>query len=734
MFRFEKKRKGRVEGLAKVTGKAKYSAEYQLENLAHGVLVGSTIASGKLIGLNTEEAKNIPGVIDVLSYWNKPQIKALDDPDKLKDFALRYKFFHTKEIVFSDQPIALVIAETLEDAVYASTLITAEYEIQNVKVDIENSFAETSLKTDANERGNYETWQNAPVVVSDNYAIEMEVHNPMEMHATIAFWKSPKSLDLYDKSQGVNGVQATMARLFGLDAENINVNSEFVGGGFGSGLLVWFNTVAAAMAAKHLNRPIKVVLTRPQMFTLVGHRPKSWQYVKIGADQTGKLLGILHQSKHSQSKEGWFNENITGISRKVYGFENLKIEIGQSKMNLPSPVWMRGPGDATGTFGVESALDDLCYKINIDPIELRLKNIAPYEMETGNPWASHFLNECIQRGAKEIEWNRRPARPKQLKQGNWFTGYGMAVGLWNANRRRAGASIELDRNGQIIVRTAMTDIGTGTGQAMVNMSHTLLGIPKHKISVELGNSIHPKAVSQGGSWGLSSLSGAVDAAATALKKKLGQYAWDDNNEIDSSKIQLTENGIQLNGNKKSYVTYNEIFSNNNLNTIIVEEYSGPGEERKKYGFVSSAAHFYKVKVNELTGQVKMERMVIVVDAGTIINPQAAANQIIGAGVGGVGMALSEKQDIDLATGRLIGNDLAGYHVAVNADVPLIEVSFINKPDPYINPLGAKGLGEVGLIGSAPTITNAIYNAIGVRFKELPVTPDKVLTNLKQSVS
>ncbi|WP_179009680.1 xanthine dehydrogenase family protein molybdopterin-binding subunit [Winogradskyella forsetii] len=728
IFNIDKQQKGRIEGIAKVTGKAKYSAEYDIPNLAHGVLVGSTIASGTLVNLDIEEAKQVPGVIDVLSYWNKPKVAGLDDESKRKEAFPHHTFFHHNTIQYNDQPIALVVAETLEDATYAATLLKPEYAKNEFTVDFKTESKSFLVENTGQIRGKESLLNNADYSVEQDYTIAMEVHNPMEMHATIAQWENDGTLKLFDKSQGVNGVQGAIAGLFDMPQENIIVNSEYVGGGFGAGLRVWFNTVAAAMAAKQLQRPVKVVLTRPQMFTMVGYRPESWQRVKIGANADGKLLGINHQAKHNQSQSKSFGEGITGISRKVYAFEYLKTERARIPLHLSVPTWMRGPGDSTGTFAVESALDELCYKMDFDPVKLRLKNIAPQDMESGKPWSTHYLNECLERGAKEIGWENRPKQPKQLKDGDWYTGYGMAVGLWNAMRRGSGASIEMNSEGDIIVRTAMTDIGTGTGQAMVNMTHSFTGIPKDKIKIELGNSLHPKAVTQGGSWGLASLSGAIDAVCTALKQKLGSYAYGNSEITNMEAIKLTDMGIQTGANTDSFMSYADIFSKNALDKIYVEEYSSPGKKAEDFAFCSSAAHFYKVKVNTLTGKVKMERMVIVVDGGKIVNPKAAENQIIGAGVGGVGMALTEKQDIDFSTGRLVGNDFAGYHVPVNADMPMIEVSFIDKPDYNRNPIGAKGLGEVGLIGSAPAITNAIYNAIGKRFTSLPITPDKILVS------
>lgn len=724
MKAFFEQRKGRVEGRAKVTGAAKYSAEYNLPGLVHGVLVGSRIASGKITKIYTQEAIEIPGVIDVLSYWNKPHAEGFANEEKRKDIWHTLPIFYTDRIYYNDQHIALVVAETLEDAIYAASLIKAEYVEDQFEVDFHEQMAQTKLEETGEERGSQAEWQNAEFIVDEEYRIAMEVHNPMEMHATIAHWTADDQLTLYDKTQGVNGVQRVVGGVFDIPAENIHVISEYVGGGFGSGLRPWPHTFAAAMAAKQLGRPVKVVLSRPQMFTNVGFRPESWQRFKLGADKNGRLLGALHQSKHTSSYLTAHNDRITRISRKIYGFENLKTEEGIVTLNIPVPIWMRGPGDATGCFAMECAIDELCVKAGLDPVEVRLQNIAPHEMETGNPWSSHFLDECLKRGAKKIGWKKRPSEPGALKDGEWKIGYGHAVGLWNAGRNRASASLELKKDGSVTTRTAMTDIGTGTGEAMVNITQNQTGIPRNKISIELGDSDLPPAPSQGGSTGLSSLSGAIGAASNALKKRLAAIALNiPENNVKMEDISYISSGIRTEDGKE--FSFEELVDKNG-EAIKVEATSGPGEEREKYGFVSSGAHFCIVRVHEKTGRVKVDRFVSVVDGGTIINEQAAANQIIGAVVGGIGMALLEEQEIDQKTGRLIGNDLAGYHFAVNASAPMVEVEFINKPDPHINPSGAKGLGEVGIIGNASAIANAIYNATGKRFRDLPITPDKIL--------
>lgn len=731
ILNFKNKRpEGRVEGVEKVTGSGKYSAEYEVKNMCYGVLVGSTIPSGTIKSVLVDNAKKVEGVIDVITHLNKPEVPAFSSEEKIKEAKFTLPIFHTNKIYFKGQPIALVIAETLEDATFAASLVEAEYEKSPFKVDFESAKDSVPLKETGKERGSQEIIANLQYTVDSQYNIKADVHNPMEMHATIAHWTADDKLRLYDKNQGVNNVQKTFAKLFNLDQKNIEVFSEFVGGGFGSGLQVWPHTLAAALGAKKVNRPVKLMLTRPQMFAGTGYRPASWQRVKIDADRSGNLLSILHQAKNGTSVFQNFNDNITGVTRLIYKFPNLKTESAIVPLNLSTPTWMRGPGDCTGVFGLESAIDEISYKLNIDPVELRLRNISfDKHPESGLPWSTHFLDEGIKMGAAKIGWSNRKSTPATVSEGDWYIGYGMAVGMWNAGRQEAKAAVVLNKNGDLTVQTAMTDIGTGTGTGMQNIAHEITGISKDKISIELGNSTLPPAPSQGGSTGLSSVSGAVFDASNQLKSKVAEYAFVIDNKFKDAKLEniiLSDKGVSLKNDVKKTLKYEELFEKNYISEIKIEVVSKPGSERQKYAFGSSAAHFCKVRVNKRTGKVRIDKMVVVADGGKIINSQAAANQMSGAAVGGIGMTLMEENLIDHKLGTLIGNDLAGYHFAVNADAPIIEVDFIHKPDPNINPSGAKGLGEVGIIGTAPAIANAIYNAIGLRMRDLPITPDKIL--------
>ncbi|MEG2508046.1 MAG: xanthine dehydrogenase family protein molybdopterin-binding subunit, partial [Chryseobacterium sp.] len=529
--------------------------------------------------------------------------------------------------------------------------------------------------------------------------------------------------------QGVNGVQNTVGKLFGLQTKNIEVITEFMGGGFGSGLRVWPNTILAIMAAKKVNRPVKLMLTRNQMSCLVGYRPESWQKVKLGADASGKFTGLLHDSKNTTSLYENFLENITRISRLAYGFENLKTQMATVPLNLSTPTWMRGPGECTGAFALESAIDELCFTMNKDPLAIRLQNLSDVkDPETGKDWSTNFIRECMEKGAEKIGWNERNLKPRQKKDGDWLIGYGMGIGMWTAGRGKASAALEMDIDGNIVVKTAMTDIGTGTGTSMRNIVHEITGVPLNKIKIDLGKSTLPQAPSQGGSRGLSSISASSNAIAETLKSELIAYAAKINPEFKNlipSNIILTDSAVQIK-NTSTSVSFQKIFSENKLTVIEVEETTEPGALQKNFAFASGAAHFCRVKVNELTGKVKIDRFVSFVDGGKIVSEKPAKNQVIGAVVGGTGMALMEEMRIDKRIGALVAEDLAGYHFAVNADVPIIEVDFINKPDFNLNASGAKGLGEVGIIGSAAAIANAIFNATGKRFRNLPITPYKIL--------
>ncbi|MEN5055576.1 xanthine dehydrogenase family protein molybdopterin-binding subunit [Sphingobacterium kitahiroshimense] len=722
---------GRVEARDKVTGKGKYAAEYAVDKMCYAVLVGSTVPSGKIKNIDLSKAKQVKSVLGFVSHLEKPAVPGFATEALIKESRFGLPVFHTDTIYFKGQPVVLVMAETLEDATYAASLVEVQYEKTKFNVDFDSTYAQIPLQEAGKERGNLESWQDAPHVVEAEYEIKTEVHHPMEMHATIAAWTGTDHLKLYDKTQGVNNVQQVIAPLFNLKKEQVEVMSEFVGGGFGSGLRVWPHVLATVMAAKQVGRPVKLMLTRPQMFIGTGYRPASWQRIKLGADDQGKFIGIHHQARNETSLYERFSDQITRITRLIYDFEHLKTEDALVPLNINAATWMRGPGDCTGDFAVECAIDELSYKLNLDPVAIRAKNIAvTHHPDSKLPWSSNYLVDCMNEGAQRIGWEKRHPKPNGMRDGDWHIGYGMSVGMWNAGRNKTSAAIKMKQDGSLIIQTAMTDIGTGTGTGMKNIAHEITGIPKDKITIELGHSNLPPAPSQGGSTGMSSVSGAVVEAVRQLKEKLLTYAAQHDQkfkDVQADALVLSETGLSLKNDTTATIPLDTLWKQNNLDELVVEATSGPGEERKKYAFCSSAAHFCQVRVNVKTGKVMVTKMVCVADGGKIVNEKAAANQMSGAAVGGIGMALMEERLLDTRIGGAIADDLAGYHFPVNADAPIIDVSFIGKSDPFINPTGAKGLGEVGIIGTAAAIANAIYNATGKRLRSLPITPDKILS-------
>ncbi|MDB5062291.1 MAG: Aldehyde oxidase and xanthine dehydrogenase molybdopterin binding, partial [Mucilaginibacter sp.] len=619
------------------------------------------------------------------------------------------KLFNDTQVYFNGQPIALVVADTFERATHAAGLVKATYQSQTHETNFHKNI-EKGVSPQNNKdyvRGDVNAYKNAPVKIEQEYMLPSEMHNPMELHVTTAFWTGDDKVTLYTKSQGVISSQRAVANAFQLDAKNVQINSRFVGGAFGSSLRTWPHEIAAIQAAKMVKRPVKLTLTREQMFTLVGYRPLTIQKIGIGATADGKLVGISHESHSQTAVYEEFTERSVNVSRFLYDIPNVNTLYKVVPLNVGVPAPMRGPGEATGSFALESALDELSYAVNMDPIELRLKNYAETDLEKNLPWSSKYLKECYQKGAERIGWSNRAAKPGTNRDGEWLVGYGIGCGAFGAYRSRALAKIKLMPDGSVNIKSATSDIGPGTATSMVLIAADILNIPAKKITFELGDSSFPVAPTQGGSATISSVGSAVHDACIALKQKLNALAGkleDSNDDID----------------------YAKVLSQNNLPFLEITQESNANEEGKKYSMYSFSAHFAQVYVHPLTGVVKIKKVVAVVDAGKIVNHKTASSQMIGGAVGGIGMAMTEEAVFDDRFGRYINGNFADYHVPVNADIPQIEAIFIDRPDPIINPIGTKGIGEISLIGVAPAIANAVYNATGKRVRELPITPDKLI--------
>ncbi len=728
----------RVTGKDIVTGKAKYAAEHDVSDVVYGVIVGSTIAKGTVNAIDTKAAERSPGVLKVITHENSYKVPGYDysaNPVKGPTGGRGLQVFNGNTIYFAGQPIALVIADTFERAVHGASLINAQYNkeehLTNFDAMGKKVIPLEGQRYKDNVRGQIDAYKNAEISLEAEYIVPNEVHHPMELHSIIAKWEGDDKLTVWEKTQGVKSAQRSIAAAFKLKEENVQVFAPFVGGGFGSALRTWPHSIAAVIGAKMIRKPLKVVLTREQMFTMVGYRPYTKQKIGLGADKDGKLTGITHEADGITSIYEEFTEGTVNVSRILYQCPNVTTRYRLYPFNFSTPTWMRGPGEATGCFALESALDELSYKLDIDPLELRMKNYAETDPERNRPYSSKFLKEAYELGAEKIGWRNRNRKVESMKEGDWQVGYGMSTGLFNASRGTARALARLYADGTLLVQTAASDSGPGTQTSMTRIAADAMGLPTSKVSFELGDSTLPPGPTQGGSTTTSTLGSAVHEVCNSLKKELLLLVKNDitynPNKIE---LQLTDLDFRKEG-VYSRITgegalYMDILRQHSLNQIQTIEESKANEQMRNYSSYSYSVHFVKVLVHPKTGVVKIDRVVAAADAGKIISPKTAESQMIGGVVGGIGMALMEEAVVDNRFGKYINANFADYHVPVQADVPKIEVVFVNKPDPILNPIGAKGMGEIALIGFAAAVANAIYHATGKRIRDLPITLDKIL--------
>lgn len=728
----------RVDGRAKVTGAAKYAAEVQLQDLTYAVLVESTIAQGMITELDTKKAEWAPGVIAVISHLNTPGVPEykLENQDVTQK---QLRVFNDANIYFNGQPIAVVVADTLERAQYGASLVKVTYarekHLSKLEDNLSRAIVPKRAKADPKGftsdfvRGKASAYLDAEVQVVEEYIQPSEVHHPMELHSIIASWEGNDKLTLVDKTQGSQQTQASIAKSFQLPLENVKVLATYVGGAFGSALRVWPHEIIAILAAKKVQKPVKLVLSRGQMSYMVGYRPYTLQKVSLGASRDGRLVGISHESYGKTSMYEEFTENILQMTRMMYDVPNIDTKYRIVPLNVSTPAPMRGPGEATGSFALECAMDELSYKLNMDPIALRLKNYAAQDPDKLLPWSSNYLKDCYRLGAEKIGWDKRKAEAGKVQDGEWKVGYGMATGTFGAFRSAATIKATYRADGSLLLQSAIADIGPGTGTAMTSIAAENLGIDPALITFQLGNSSFPKAPNQGGSNSVATVGSAVVAACTNLKVELAKLAarqkaeW--NNAVPA-KVQLKGAELVNSDDTASKVKLASLFAQGGPNELVIEGSAAQGDEKNKYSFYSYSVHFIEAHVHELTGVVRIKNAVSVVDCGTIVSPKTARSQLMGGIVGGIGMALMEESITDDRTGRTVNSSFGDYHVPVNADIPQMQMLFVNEKDPYLNPMGSKGLGEVVIIGVAPAVANAVFNATGKRIRHLPITPDKLI--------
>ncbi|UPL49910.1 xanthine dehydrogenase family protein molybdopterin-binding subunit [Hymenobacter sublimis] len=730
----------RVDGHLKVTGQARYAAEHAVPGVVHGVLLTSTIARGRIKTLDTKAAEKAPGVLAVLTYRNSPGVPAYQDAAANNNPRLagqELRVFHDDQIHFSNQPVALAIAATLEQAQHAATLVRVQYEGTPPETNLaeHRARAHKPQKADDYLRGQANAYQQAPVRVEQEYRTPVQVHNPLEPHAAIARWDGPR-LTVYNKTQAPALARQDLMRMFKLPPDAVQVHSPFVGGAFGGASRIWPQEVAAILGARLVGRPVKVALTRSQMFNLVGYRPHSIQRVGLGATPDGQLTGITHEAVGQTSRHEEFTERIVDPTKSAYQCANLNTRYQLVPLDLSTPAWTRGPGEASGSFALESAMDELAVALRLDPLALRLKNFAATDPVGNKPWSSNQLRACYERGAERFGWNKRPAEPRATRQGEWLVGWGMSMGIYKAERTKAAARAQLFADGRLLMQSATADVGPGTATIMSQIAAAASGVPVQHIRFELGNSSLPPAPGQFGSHTAASVGAAVHAAGKALQEQLLELAarapaWA-KYRLQPTDLVAEDGAVRMKRTPGTALSYAAILREHSLMGLDLSREVDKGPEQEAHSGKSFCANFVEVRVHEPTGTVRVSRVVSALDVGRVLNPKTARSQVYGSVVWGIGMALLEEARLDHRYGRFVNNQLAEYHVPVSADVPDIDVLFIDEPDPHLNPMGAKGLGEIGLIGFTAAVANAVYHATGQRIRELPITPDKLLKGSARS--
>ena len=727
----------RVDGTAKVTGEARYAAEFDAPDLLYGCVVNSAIAKGSIKHIDVQRAKQVPGVVEVLTHENRPHIAWFDRSFKDDDAppGSPFRALRNAEIQFSGQPIALVIAQDFETARYGASLIEVGYESRGHETDLANvreqTFERKRWFKPPPSRGDFASAiANAEVSHRCDYRIAIEHHNPMELHAATVIWRGGGRILVHDKTQGAQNTHSYVCGAFGFAKEDVEVLSPFVGGAFGSGLRPQYQLYLAVMAAKALQRSVRVGLSREQMFTF-GYRPDALQSFELGARRDGTITAIRHDCIQNCSRFENYSETIVNWGALLYACPNVATSHRLARLDLYTPIDMRAPGAATGVNAFEAALDELAYELGIDPLKLRLKNYSERDLNDDKPFTSKQLRECYRQGAERFGWARRSTAPRSMREGRELIGWGVATGVWDAFQRKAQARATLDAHGQLEIATASADIGTGTYTILAQIAAECMGLPLDAITVKLGDSSLPKAPLQGGSWTAASVGSAVKAACESLRKALLKQAGDvEGSTLGKprlSAVAFVDGEIRLKRDARRALSLREIVASVPEQRVSAEAKAGPSLlSMARYSRYTHSAIFAEVRVDEELGQIRVTRVVNAVAAGRILNPKTARSQVIGGVVFAMGMVLHEESMLDHRLGRFVNHNYGEYHIPVNADVHDIDVIFVDERDDEINPLGVKGVGEIGVVGTAAAIANALFHATGKRVREWPITLDKII--------
>jgi len=724
----------RVEGRLKVTGKTPYGPETAVANVAHAVIVGAAAAPGRVESIETREAERAPGVLRVITHVNAPRLPgaAHNEPGQRV-----LQLLQDDRVLYNDQPIAVVVADTLENAQYAASLVRAVVRGEKPQLDLGGHLGE-AYAPEKTPRGPTDThtgdfdraYAGAAYRINATYTTPVHNHNPMEPHGTIAVWNAADRVTVYDATQGITGVRKRIAKLFGLPVDGVRVISLFVGGGFGCKGTPWSHVPLAVMAARVLGRPVKLVVTRHQMFSLVGHRPVTRQQLALSADARGRLVAMRHDVVAVTSRFDEFVEPSAAQTRMSYACPNIRTSHRLVRLDVSTPTFTRAPGEASGSFALESAMDELSYALKLDPLELRLRNYAERDPESGKPFSSKSLRACYQQAAERFGWTHRRAAVRATRKGHEWVGWGMATATYPAGQSPAQAVARIRADGTALVQSGTQDLGTGTYTIMAQVAADALGLPIDRVRFELGDTRLPEAPLSAGSRTAASVGPAVKGAAEAVRAAIVTLALADTAsplyEMPAADVVFADGCLVDARDSARRDPFQAILKRAGRTEIEGRFAAEENPVRKEHSLHSFGAQFAEVHVDAELGQVRVTRFVGAFAGGKILNAKTARSQFIGGIVWGIGMALHEEGLRDRRTGRVVTRDLADYHVPVHLDVPAIEIITVDEADSIVNAVGAKGIGEIGITGAAAAIANAVYHATGVRVRDLPITPDKLL--------
>jgi xanthine dehydrogenase YagR molybdenum-binding subunit len=729
----------RVDAPLKVRGAATYAYEHSIPGVTYGVLLTASIAKGRIAQIDSRSAEKSPGVLLVMTHLNSPKLPTLSNQKSTSPTSRVVHVLQDDKVLYADQPIAIVIAETLEAAKEASHLLDVRYEEEVHHVELTGREAQGYSPQKAGGGGDPSNTErgNLPKGMSDGavrlnhiYQTPFEVHNPMEPHATIAVWDQAGGLTIFDATQGVSGDQERVAALLGLKPENVRVISPYLGGGFGSKGPTWSHVLITALAAKVVGRPVKVAVSRPQMFGMLGFRSTTHQSIYAAATRPGQLTALRHDTLCLTSRFDEFVETASLSARMLYAVPNNVTTHKVVRSDIGTPSFMRAPGEAPGTYGLEAAMDEMADALEMDPIEFRLANYADADPENGKPWSSKSLRACYKKGAEHFGWSKRRHEPGSVREGHTLIGYGMATSVYPTRRSPSSAAARVMADGTFLVVAGTQDLGTGTYTIMTQVAAQAFGVSPDRVTFKLGDSRLPKTPVSGGSQTAASTGSAVFAAANALREKISQMATTDRDSplfgSGVGDVEFINGRISLKHSPSKSEPIEEVVKRSGQSFVEAKGTAEPGAEKEAYSMYAFGAQFAEVHVDADLGQLKVARMVGCFGAGKILNAKTARSQLTGGIIWGISMALYESALMDARLGRFVNNNLAEYHVPVNADVGVVEAIWVDEEDTHINPIGAKGIGEIGITGATAAIANAVFNATGIRIRDLPITPDKLL--------